>query len=731
MIKVAVWSTSLLLLVVFYSWGTAGDPLLPFTVFFPQFHLIFLSACLAVLVLGRDREGFEPALSFIERHRYTVFPALGFIGAILINLLVFDNIPHVQDGIHYKHMAEVFAGGRLAHVMPVHYEFFGYPFFMVDGSRMISLFMPGYPAFLMPFAVLGLTFLANPFLTGINLILVGRLADILFGSRCSTYSMFLFFSSPFMMTMGGTWMPHPFTAFLTLISVISFVKFWRTKQLHLLMLVGTPIGWLVFTRPQNALFLSVLFFALLLFNFRRFDAITTITVFSIPLIFGITVLFVYNYSFTGSPFTFIQDIYFNITEPVNDCHRVGLGAGCHHCNGESLPEGGMTWQHGLTVTKERIGPLVMETFPHPLFFSFIVLSLVLTRDDPFESRRKIFLVVLFLAPVAGYFLFYFNGNVFGPRYLYEGSVFLIILAAAGIESLLTHLRRVNSERGVGVVASFLVAGLLFEFLVSVPIALEVYEHGFWGVDDQLKELVESGEYQNSVVFISMSDDMSYGNGLTAMDLSNIESNSTIFVKDLGEASNSKYMHFMNGREFFRLTYVPWTDTEVQPIRTEPSLSASVLHVEMEDKFPPYLMSKDFPDYCNRYPVPDHIRPHLGFEYMSGNLFSRRRSLYCRFLDAGQRYTFGQYFPEGGVYQTTLASVSGTVFADLEVAMDGARVASIDLDQQRGPILTEHRFEIEVSAGLHTFQIAPHPGSLPERNYFMIDFIRFEKTGETR
>ena len=149
---------------------------------------------------------------------------------------------------------------------------------------------------------------------------------------------------------------------------------------------------------------------------------------------------------------------------------------------------------------------------------------------------------------------------------------------------------------------------------------------------------------------------------------------------------------------------------------------------MEDKFPPYVTSTGYPEYCNVYPVQEHIYPYLDFQKLQDITLSRKQSLYCKFVDERQSYTFGQYFPEGGVYETTLVVVSGPVFGDLDIMMDDRPVGSIVVDHRSGHGLVEQRFEVEVSEGLHTFEIAPRPDSLPERSYFMLDFIRFEKKG---
>ena len=135
---------SLSFLFLFFVWGTAGNFLLPFYIFFPQYHIILGAVLIFFLILGNELTITQTIFSKLVAYRYHILPFAGLSIALLINFLAFDNIPHVQDGIHYKYMAETFANGTLSQDMPVHYEFFEYVFFMVDGTRHFSLFMPGF-----------------------------------------------------------------------------------------------------------------------------------------------------------------------------------------------------------------------------------------------------------------------------------------------------------------------------------------------------------------------------------------------------------------------------------------------------------------------------------------------------------------------------------------------------------------------------------------------------------
>lgn len=726
MTKKATVFIALLYILLFFVWGTAGKPLLSFSIFFPQYHITLVAVFLFLLLLGRESPKFIPIFTKLITNRYIIFPTIGFTIALSINIFAFDSIPHVQDEFHYKYMAETFANGTLAQDMPAHYEFFDYDFFLVDGKRHFSLFMPGFSFFLIPFAILQISFLANPILTAVNILLIGKLARYLFTEETSLYSMFLFVFSPFMMTIGGTWMAHPFTAALTILGVFAFLQSRDTEKVHFPLISGFAIGWLMFSRPQNALFLLVILAFAGLFYFKGKTFTRQLALFSIPLFVWLAIISAYNYNFTENPITFIQDVYFDVSEPINNCHTIGLKRGCVHCNGESLPYGGMTWQRGVSVTTERLVPLAIGTFPHILFFSFSILSLLMTINSRKENCKKIFLSALFLSSIVGYFLFYFNGNVFGPRYLYEGTFFLIILTAAGIDSVSGWLKDRNYNFGKVTVLAFLVGSLLFEIVYTVPNLLAMDQDGFWGVGHLLKEEVEEQGIENSVIFLRSRRREGYGSGLAAMNLGDLERNRNVFVRDLGNESNSKYMHYMKGRDFYRAEYDPPRDRSVRLFKVKPMHSEGFIHIEFEHKFLPYSSGVSSPEYCNKYPVRDYVYPYLQFSEMKNIQFSNHESLYCKFSNEIQSYKFGQHFLKEGVYRATIAAISGPVFGDLDIFMDDSKVAAIEIGESTVNVLKRFEFQFSVSEGLHTFRIAPQPNSLPERNYFMLDYVRFEQ-----
>ena len=332
--------------------------------------------------------------------------------------------------------------------MPEHYEFFKFLYMIPDGEKFYSMFLPGFSFFLVPFVILGVPVIANPLLTALNVYLTGLIAKKLFDEKIAVVSMLFVLMSSFLVVMGGTFMAHSFCVALTLSAIYFYVLSLEKNTWKYPLLTGAAIGWLMLIRPQNAVFIAVPLALHSLFNIRDEavfkNGLKTVAAF-IPF-FGF--LMFYNWSYTGSPFIFKQDIYFNYSEPATMCHRFGIGSGCPYSNWIEMPKAGLTWSHALLVSYRRLSPLIMNLFLHPLTMIFVYFAFLMTKKES-DIKSLSYLFTVFLFTFAGYFFFYFDGNVFGPRYYYETSFILIIIMAYGFLQTKGAVRRQSVALKIG------------------------------------------------------------------------------------------------------------------------------------------------------------------------------------------------------------------------------------------------------------------------------------------
>ena len=717
-------AAALFFLLLFFVWGTAGKFWRPFQLHVPWFYLL-LAGLTALFLLPPVRATAMALSARIVPRRYILFPIIALGATILINRLVFQGLPHIQDSINYLFMAEQFAAGRLDLPMHPHYEFFRFLYLIPDGEKIYSLFLPGYSFFLVPFVMTGIPFIVNPLLTAANVAIVGRIADDLYGPRVSAAAMAIAILSFFVMVMGGTFMAHPFCALLTLGAVLFFLRSRREgtggRALRYAAAAGFALGWLVFTRPQNALFLALPLALAALFEIRRKGTVARGLVLTAAFLPWLVALLFYNAHYTGDPLLFKQDPYFNVSEPNEFCHRFGIGRGCPHSNWTVLPEEGLTWGHAAYVTYRRLSPLILNTFGHPLLFLLIPCAFLFYRAE--RPRKAIFLAALFLFSAGGYFFFYFDGNVFGPRYYYETTFFLVILAALGLVALSDRIAASGRPRLFSAALGGLVAASYLSFALFVlPDLLTTYAKGFWKVERSLSAEIERLGIHNAVVFIDREE--LFGSGFAVMRHDDRDANDVIYARDLGVRPNSALMHYYaaRGRAFYHARYEKIENNELPPVITtiaHTELPPNYVVAEMEDKLYPLTGA---PDYCNRYPN----RPDLD-RYSAlpppGELgigFSKA-ALFCRFRAPDEYYDMDQHLAVAGRYSVEFVGVSGPAMGAFRVMIDGRPAGNIDFTGEKYEKVTR-RIDAHLAAGLHRIRLEPQ--TTGRDVYFLLDLVEF-------
>ena len=125
--KIAGYLISIVFFLMFFVWATFGKIFMPFKVFFPTFHIFF--AVFAVLCsIFFIKHDFSGANLKFGKSPFFILPAAAFLISLMIAFLFFQGIPHIQDSVNYRVMAQNFAVGRLHDKMPEHYEFFQFAY---------------------------------------------------------------------------------------------------------------------------------------------------------------------------------------------------------------------------------------------------------------------------------------------------------------------------------------------------------------------------------------------------------------------------------------------------------------------------------------------------------------------------------------------------------------------------------------------------------------------------
>lgn len=726
MIKIGKILISLVIFLMFFVWATYLNIFVPFRIFFPTFHVFLLvSLILSAIVFAGD--DFSTGNLKFGKAPFFILPFCAFFIALIISVMFFQGIPHIQDSVNYLVMAQNFAAGRLHDRMPEHYEFFQFAYMIPDGEKVYSVFLPGFSFFLIPFVWLKVPILANPLLTAFNVFLTGKVAEKLFDRKIAVISMVFMLFSVFFIVMGGTYMAHPFCLAMTLCAVFAYIHMLEEKSVKYPVILGISLGWLALTRPQNTLFagLALILHYLYFIAKKRDGRIAAEAVkkglFSL-LFFAPFLVFLlcYNKIYTGNPLIFKQDLFFNYSEPRSFCHRFGLGTGCPRSNWIELPMEGLTFSHALLVSYRRLSPLIMNLFLHPLTFLLMPIAFIFCKNTK-DFNSLLFLFFLFFVNFAGYFFFYFDGNVFGPRYLYETSFFLLIIFAYAfcrISDGLTSGKNLNKLAKI-LTFSLIFAGAAYQIVYIVPALQKSYERGFWNIDAKLKVALDLAGIREGIVFVAPFT--MYGSGYTLMDFGDFGSNKIVYVRDLGEKQNRRIMFDYPGRKYYLAGFKKLDNNEELPVITElfPPVDNGEIHVELENKFYPLTGS---PDFCNTFPERSYLDKYFEMTPPYELILPNQFLMFCRFVSLEQYYDFKQKVNMGGEYEVRVRGIQDENMGNFDLFVDGKKAAELNFFAETRK-MTDIPFDIRLEKGMHDFRIVPRE-LVSKYNYFMIDAVDF-------
>lgn len=701
--------TSVVFFLVFFIWGTKGKFWTVFTAFYPKFHIVFVCTALtlvagAFLFPGPISKSFD----FVVKHRYRIFPLLGFVLSALIAVFVFQSVPHVVDASHFLWTARVFIETGSFHLPSSElYEYYRNTFNVDLGGHYLSIFLPGFSIFLVPFELLGISFLFTPLCSGVSVYLIGKIADRqMDDDRISFFAMFFSVFSSFYLFMGASFMTHSFNLMLTLLSVYLVLS---SEKNRAYLIAGASSAIMLFIRPQNAFFVYV---ATLMFMFLKGkkNYIKKAVLFTAPFIGVGCLLMFYNWYYTGHPTIFPQDVYFSIREPYDLCHRIGLGKGCPNTEGDYLPLGGLTMGYAFWVALTRITLMNFNLCGHPLIFFFIIISFVFNFRKNFEI--SLFFIVFFI----GYYFFYLPGNLFGPRYFFEVASLLFIPAGYGFFMLRDKVGKIPKA----LITAIPISIFIFLSAVIMPSLMRRFSDTFWRTDRAVEMAIKEENIKNSIVFVPEYYASVFLNLMTKPPH---DDDGNLILLDREEENSYACAYFMEKGDYEGAYVVDYYEKLKNKTAITPMYECSRDHmkIEFEDKRLPLTGKPDYgvnfaqseEEYKKFYPVKE-----LKVDVSGGSVFAMK----FKFLNEKSYYDFSHPILESGNYSITLSYVSDWCGPKVELFIDGEKVQVIDMfseEQKRNTVTIDRNFE----KGVHTFKLAPLSGN----SCVMIDSLEMNRT----
>ena len=707
-----------LLFMIFFVWAFAGNFGTLFLFHLPAMAVLFFvfSAIFAFVPYTKLNSAIKKA----EPYRFYIFPVITFVLSLLVSHFIFSGLPHVPDEVNYKYLAEAVLDGRITTPLNPHYEFFHILYTNPAISGTYSIYQIGYSIFLAPFVFFKVPFLCNPLLTAAAVFLTGKIAEEFYGKTVAFITMALASVSIFVILPGGTLMAHSFCAVCTLgafYAALLTIKNSGGKRILFAVISAIAVSFLMFIRPQNALFVLI-YILIYLFVFTDKKSFFKIVPVVGGVIFLFFVLFVYsNYTISGKITEFKHTKYWNIAEPVDDCMGLGLGKGCKFGTYYEMPEDGLTVPLAAKITSERLFYFVSDFVFSPFMLLFLLLAFIFIKDR-IELRKSLILLSCYLIFFAVYFFYYYIDFGYGARYYYECSFFLFPLVANGI--LLAYKKSENAfskpffKRGAFIPA-FLAASFIFQTFWILPALISYYSKDAWGADRLLEKALKEKNIEDGVLFIA--PDFFYAAGAARMNLHKIDENKLIFAHDLGYASNHNLMDYYKNKKFYSVLFDINGNKQPEIIEIIPDQSISWLTAEAEHKSYPLDGEAD---YCNKFPqYPDFVNKYSGFtlpeEMTSGRVF-----FFCRFTEADQFYTFGQNFEKEGNYRVKITFAAAPESGKFNFE-SGNFSKKLDFYSAK-PHLDSVEFEAFFKKGMNFIKLSPVFEG--KSSYFIIDKFEF-------
>ena len=358
-----------------------------------------------------------------------------FIISALLSLFVYQRHPHVPDEVLYLFQARYMAQGKLSvptAPVPVAFSFYLLPH---RSDQWYSIFPPGWPAVLALGVKIGIPWLVNPILAGVNILLSYKLVRQLYNRRLARWTVFLLCVSPWFIFMGMNFMSHTLTLTLALASAVALIHSKEQTSSWYALLSGALVGALSLVRPYDAVIVSFLLILWALGAAGKRIKFTSIILFAAGiLLIGILIL-PYNYGVMGSALEFPLQSYY-AEYYGSKANALGFG-----------PERGLGWPldafQGHTPLEAVLNTILNLFSVNIELFGWSVGSILLVTIFLISGgyRSSDWLMIAAIACVIGFYsLYWFSGGPdFGARYWYLIIVPLVVLTVRGLGVFVSKL----------------------------------------------------------------------------------------------------------------------------------------------------------------------------------------------------------------------------------------------------------------------------------------------------
>lgn len=409
---------------------------------------------------------------------------------VLTGYFAFWNRPHLVDEIVQAFQGKIFAAGKLTAPKPVYESFFISLHMLMDENGWYSQYPPGHSALLGIGELFAAPWLIPRLLSIASAVLIYLSCKELYGKKTGFLSLLLIAFCPFFIFMGASEMNHISTLFFISLFFYSYLRWERSASAFFLTLAGFAMGGAALIRPLTAIAIAIPFTYFALIHVKKDKAYFKLIPGIISACLVSSLFLIYNKLTSGDALI---------------PGYIKLWGKSHGLGFQESPWGEMhtplTGLRNELIDLRLINEYLFE-WPIPSLLP-ICLFLIFSKKISSWDKR---LFYSFLCIPATYFFYWHRDAFLGPRFLYEGLIFLIPLSARSIIIGLEELKQkiVWKINVLELAKMILLFSVLYACLVAIPQRFLIYASSFKSEKiDLLKEAKKEG-IDKGLIFISVS-----------------------------------------------------------------------------------------------------------------------------------------------------------------------------------------------------------------------------------
>jgi len=433
----------------------------------------------------------------LDRFSWIVALAVVVLTASL-SYFVYQAHPHVPDESQYIFQANYMAAGQLTVQPPKVPEAFSMYMIPTYEPRWFGIFPPAWPSLLALGTLAGASWLVNPIMSGLCIILGYLFFQQLYSRTFARGAILLLACSPWFIFMGMSYMSHVATLFFSLTAALLMMRAVKEKSGMSMLLAGLAVGVVSLIRPLDGAIVGLLLALYGIFNNTTWRSrITACAVLGVGTVATSSIVFLYNMAVTGSAVLSPSDAYYNKYLWPN---VMALGFG---------PERGMHWGLDAFAGHSPLEALVnaalnvfllnTELFGWGIGSLCLIILLGVSRS---VLKKDLWAVITIVAVVGAYSLFWYHGGPdFGARYWFLCIIPLIALTIRGAEWIGRSISASQIEKNH--ICMVLAVGVLCIVSLTsyVPWRASDKYHQYLGMRPGIEELAKRNDFGRSLVMV--------------------------------------------------------------------------------------------------------------------------------------------------------------------------------------------------------------------------------------